>query len=356
MKKEKIVILLPSMLSAPAGGFQVAFEYANRLASDGYRVTVVYSAMRKGTDLKLRDYIKAIEPYFRYLLKGSPSWFRFHPSIRHVPVFALTEKFVPKADIYVATARETSEALARFGKVGGERKFYFIQGYESWNTTEEALFATWKYDMTKIVISPWLQEQLKKQGVDSVLVENGLDSVFRVQVPVNEKKRYQIIMLYHRMALKGTEEGLRVMNALKERYPDLRLVLFGVYGEPEGLPEWVSYHQRPSREELCRLYNESSVYLGTSHSEGMGLTLCEAMQCGCAAVCTDIGGYRIVAEREETALMSEPGDLAQMERNICRVLDDDSLRKRLAENGNRAVQRFTWERAYLQFKKALRLE
>lgn len=357
MEKKRIAIFLPAMISSPAGGFQIAFEYANRLAADGYRVMLVYSAVRKGTDLKLKDYIKAVEPYFRYLKKRRPQWFRFHPDVEHVPVFALTEKFVPEADIYIATARETSDALARFGKVPAESKFYFIQGYESWGTTEELLFATWKYNMKKIVISPWLQEQLALQGVDSTLVENGLDfTSFKVQNAFSQREKHRIIMLYHSMKLKGSDDGIAVIYAMKERYPDLRLTLFGVPCRPEGLPDWIDYCQCPSREELCRLYNEAAIYLGTSYSEGMGLTLCEAMQCGCAVVCTEIGGYRIVAEREHTALMSAPGDLELMSANLSRLLDDDSLRQRIAENGNRAVQRLTWDRAYGKFKDALGLK
>lgn len=357
MESKKISILLPSMIKSPVGGFLVAFEYANRLAEDGHQVSLVYNAMRKGSDLTVRDYIRAVEPYFRYLWKGSPTWFKFHSSVKHVPVYALKESLVPKSDIYIATARDTSDALAQFKGVSGSQKFYLIQGYEAWGITKEELFLTWKYDMTKIVISKWLQDCLAEQGVDSLLVENGLDfDSFGMNVPIESKRRHQVIMLYHHMKLKGSEEGIALLRRMKFRYPDLRVVLFGVYSTPENLPDWMEYHQSPSREELCRLYNESSIYLGTSYSEGMGLTLCEAMQCGCAVVCTDIGGYRVVAEQEHTALMSEPGNLDLMMANLSRVLDDDCLRSRLAENGHKAVQRLTWENAYAGFKRALRLE
>ena len=38
----KIVFLLPRSSREPIGGFKVVFEYANRLAADGFKVEIVY--------------------------------------------------------------------------------------------------------------------------------------------------------------------------------------------------------------------------------------------------------------------------------------------------------------------------
>ena len=41
---KSVVFLLPCSASVPVGGFKVVYEYANRLAKDGFLVYIVYAA------------------------------------------------------------------------------------------------------------------------------------------------------------------------------------------------------------------------------------------------------------------------------------------------------------------------
>lgn len=41
---KSVVFLLPCSASVPVGGFKVVYEYANRLAGDGFLVHLVYAA------------------------------------------------------------------------------------------------------------------------------------------------------------------------------------------------------------------------------------------------------------------------------------------------------------------------
>jgi glycosyltransferase involved in cell wall biosynthesis len=54
------------------------------------------------------------------------------------------------------------------------------------------------------------------------------------------------------------------------------------------------------------------------------------MACGCAVATTDCGGNREYARNEETALVSDPDDLASLENNVLRLLSDEELRVRIA--------------------------
>ena len=42
----KIVFWMPRACMEPAGGFKVIFEYANRLAKDGFSVEIIYPMIR----------------------------------------------------------------------------------------------------------------------------------------------------------------------------------------------------------------------------------------------------------------------------------------------------------------------
>jgi glycosyltransferase involved in cell wall biosynthesis len=68
----------------------------------------------------------------------------------------------------------------------------------------------------------------------------------------------------------------------------------------------------------------------------------EAMASGCALVTTANGGSADYAFDGETALVCGP-DAEEMAEALVRLVTDDDLRVRIAENGCRFVQRFRWE-------------
>jgi glycosyltransferase involved in cell wall biosynthesis len=139
---------------------------------------------------------------------------------------------------------------------------------------------------------------------------------------------------------------MEALQMVKKEIPQLKVMLFGTPAKPDSLPEWMEYYQCPDEATHNRLNNEAAIYVGTSRVEGWGLTVGEAMLCGQAVCCTDIGGYREMAVPEKTALLSSVGNSTAMARNILRLMQDDDLRQRIAQQGNEYIQRFTWERSY----------
>ncbi len=61
----------------------------------------------------------------------------------------------------------------------------------------------------------------------------------------------------------------------------------------------------------------------------MPLTLLEAFSYGLPAVATRVSGIPEVVRHEQTGLLVEPGDPALLGRAISRLLENDSLRRRL---------------------------
>ena len=58
----------------------------------------------------------------------------------------------------------------------------------------------------------------------------------------------------------------------------------------------------------------------------------------------------------ETALVSPVRDVEALATNIIRLIEDDNLRFRIAEAGNRNIQQFTWENAYSKLKALINSE
>lgn len=346
---KRIVFLFPHPATGPTGGYKVIYEYANRLVVDGYDVHIVYSGSiywsKKDPYHKMTCCIR----YIQKLLQGYScrSWFALDRKVHEHLTFSLNQCHVPNADIYVATSPYTAYYLNEYND--SSKKFYFIQDYENWGEGLNAiLHDTYHYPFQKIVIARWLQEMLKKQfQEESIWIPNGFDfSKFRLTIAVKEKNPLLVTMLYHQMERKDCAMGFRALEIVKKRFENLRISLFGVPERPKDLPDWYDYNKQPSDELHNRLNNEAAIFIGTSKVEGWGLTVGEAMMCGQAVCCTDNAGYREMAIDGETALVSPVGDSEAMANNIIRLIEDEELRYRIANNGYQFIQRFTWNESY----------
>ena len=350
---KRIVFLFPHPAVGPTGGYKVVYEYANRLAADGYQVGIVYSGSIYWNRKSLFHKMTCCIRYIQKQLQGYScrSWFTLDERIDEHFTFSLNQRHVPKADIYVATSPYTAYYLNEYDH--SSKKFYFIQGYENWGEGLKAiLHDTYHYPFQKVVIARWLKEMLKKQfQEESIWIPNGFDfSKFRKTIAVEKKNPFMVSMLYHQMELKDCAIGFRAFEIVKERFGNLRVSLFGVHDKPKDLPDWYDYYKRPSDELHNRLNNEAAIFIGTSKTEGWGLTVGEAMMCGQAVCCTDNAGYQEMAIDGETALVSPVGDSEAMANNIIRLIEDEELRYRIANNGYQFIQRFTWEESYHKLK------
>ena len=81
------------------------------------------------------------------------------------------------------------------------------------------------------------------------------------------RDKFAVVMLYHEMERKGCKYGFEALELVKQRYPQLKVTLFGTPELPTDLPEWYEYYQRPDREMHNRIYNEAAIFLGTSNIE-----------------------------------------------------------------------------------------
>ena len=357
---KSITIFFPGFVFSPVGGFKVPLEYANMLAADGYEVHIVYADAIKYKKVSFLLWCK-LQLRILFIKWGVKKrsirvWFPLNNTIREHVVYTLDYKHAPKTDLYVCTAVDTAPFLNSY-PISPEKKYYFIQDYEKWGRTDEEVRKTYHFAMEKIVISSWLQRIITvEEHEPCVVVKNGFDTKqFHLTVPINEKNKYQVSMLYHLEDRKDCQTSFKALGIVKQKYPQIRVNIFGTPLRPVDLPDWYTYYQCPSQEEHLRINNESAIYVAASIDEGWGLTVGEAMLCGQAVACTDNRGFREMAIDGETALLSPVKDVEALANNICRLIENDDLRFRLAENGMRYVGKMTLEHSYLEFKKALNL-
>lgn len=354
-----ITFLFPAIAYAPTGGYKVVYEYANRLVNDGFKVNIIYSAYTKRHDvswtINILRLCKSILRLFKCILfRYKVSWFALNPKVNEYVVPILSKTFIPTSDIYVATSILTAIELNKWGS-NKSKNIYLIQSFENWGgITDKEVISSYRYGFKNIVISKWLERIVHKCGAQCVLIPNGFDfNYFQKTTEIKKRNRFCIAMLYHKQELKGCSDGFKALSIVKAKYPELTVNMFGVPPRPFNLPDWYNYYQQPEKEVFNQIYNEAAIFIGTSWYEGWGLTVGEAMICGCAIVCTDNDGYREMVEDGVTALLSPIKDPQSLANNIFKLIENDSLRCELSKRGNDHIKQFNWQTSYQKFKSVI---
>lgn len=353
----RVCFILPHPAVGPTGGYKVVYEYANRLVRDGFKVDVVYSGSIFWRQKPLKYKISNCFRYFEHLIKGYScrSWFALDKRVSERLAMSMNYRHMPKADIYIATSPYTAWYLNDY-PLESDKKFYLIQDYENWGPgLEKILEKTYRMQLNKIVISKWLHLMLyERYNECSTLIPNGFDfRRFNLSIDIEDKDIYCVSMLYHEMGRKRCEDAIEALKIVKKKYSQLKVNIFGVPRRPKNLPDWFDYYHMPDVDIHNRINNEAAIYIGSSETEGWGLTVGEAMICGQAVCCTDNDGYKEMAIDGETALLSPIRDPEALAKNIIRLIEDNDLRIRIAKRGNEFIKRFTWDKSYVKFKNLL---
>ena len=347
---KSICFLIHGTAPKPVGGVKVVYEYANMFVEKGYKVSVLFGEKRKNKESLLelcKDFVKFIcKKLMRFDKK---QWFLIDNRVSIRYVFDFTTEFY-SYDVLIATMLSTSYHLAEARKKNCTKCMYFVQGFETWNVSESYVLNSYKLNLRKIAISPWLFDKIKSVDSNVVYIPNGFDfDYFSLQKPIERRDKFAISMLYHTNPQKRCLDLFEALLLLKQKYPQLHVNMFGAYPKPNNLPDWYSYIRKPNKNLHNDLYNSSAIFLNASEQEGWGLTVGEAMICGCAVVCSNNDGHLIMAKDKETALVFEVGEIQQIVSCIERLFNDDVLRQKIAYQGNVYIQQFSWKKSLEKF-------
>ena len=92
---KRIVFLFPHPTAGPTGGYKVVYEYANRLANDGYDVHIVYSGSIFWRRKSLYHKFTACLRYIQKLFQGYScrSWFTLDERVQEHFIFSLNQSY-----------------------------------------------------------------------------------------------------------------------------------------------------------------------------------------------------------------------------------------------------------------------
>lgn len=359
--KMKISFVLPALYGT--GGINVVYEYANRLKKRGHDATVyvpikAYNMHRGKTVI---DLIKQLYATCKVLvdvyIKQTPKKIGYENGVNIKAVWKITDRYVKKADIVIATAWCTAFDVNALKSSKGE-KFYFVQDYEIWDNSELGK-ASYRLPMKKICIAEWIKDKLVIEcgcKAEKILViNNGINTqkfFVNKKIKNGDGDTLNCLMLDHVLEKKGVRYGVTAFNLAKEAIPNLKLRMFGTK-KSQYVPSEVDYYENPKQDILVQLYQESDIFIFPSLEEGWGLTPIEAMACGCAVVGTNVGCMLDIGMNNENAILCHIADAKQMADGIIKLSQNSAFRKQIAENGYKTVQKLDWEKSTDKFEQEL---
>ncbi|QUH30239.1 glycosyltransferase family 4 protein [Vallitalea guaymasensis] len=308
------------------GAAKVIFEHANRLISLGNKVTVV--------------------AYF-----PKPNWFNIECNYIQVPCTTRLSMCIPFCDLIVATyythigdCVRTNIAPVIYFEQGDYHLFHFDRLLEKYKAFIKLQFSLAN---SIITVSNEAAKLIKKNfAMESHVIYNAIDNnTFNnsLEETNKEREKYLLIMGSDKLSFKGIQDVVTACRIVKTSIPEMKVywitpVIPSTYNKSIISKVFIA----PSQKEIARLYQNAEMFISGSHYESFSLPVLEAMACGCPVITTDSIGVRDYVVDNHNALVTkikEPYDMAQ---KIIKLINNDSLKKKLIENGLKTVEKFNW--------------
>jgi glycosyltransferase involved in cell wall biosynthesis len=208
-----------------------------------------------------------------------------------------------------------------------------------------------KLPLTYAVNSGWTATRLRHgRGAVLSIIPHGVDPlVFSSEGPRLHKEKFTIACVGRRHRWKGLQDLIQALDRVSHSVAagaDFELWIISQDDLDLTAAQFPTRVIKPSSDrEIAAAYRAADLLVHPSWFEGFGLPPLEAMACGTACVVTESGGVSEFARPDVNCLMVPPRDPVALSKAITTLIQNDSLRHRLAEAGPATAAQFTWDRA-----------
>lgn len=179
------------------------------------------------------------------------------------------------------------------------------------------------------------------------LCYNGIDTACFKRMPRREAPDGRLVIGVVSMlrAEKGLDTLLEAFARVQNLHPALHLLLVGSgvmlpglqsLAQSLGIAERCSFE--PATRDVTPWLAAIDIFVLPSLSEALSNALMEAMACGCAVVASRVGGNPELVLDGQTGLLFEKADAAGLAARLRVLIDDEALRRRLADAGSQMIR------------------
>ena len=214
----------------------------------------------------------------------------------------------------------------------------------------------------------WMQAHVS--GCRLTVIPNAVPFPLPVSEPILPPER--VVLGHRRIVLavgrftkvKGFDLLIKAFAGIAIAYADWDLVILGEGPERSDLEAQVEALGLGHRVKLPGRagnmpdwYARADLFVMSSHFEGFPLVLVEAMAHGCPAVSfdCDTGPRDIIRDEMDGRLVRPVSDTGALPTALTQLLDDETLRKRMAEQAIKVQERFSmtrildmWDRVFME--------
>lgn len=196
-------------------------------------------------------------------------------------------------------------------------------------------------------------------GRKIVCIPDGVDlGKFKRKLPdgnedSNLEKGSPIITFVGRLIYaKGVQDLIWVFPILKEKYPEIKLLIVGdgpYRKELEAMADnekdkSIVFLGSKTQEEVADVLNITDIFINPTYSEGFGMTVLEAGAMGLPIIATKEGAIPEIIDDHNSGILIDVGSRSQIYNAVIEIIDNPSLRERLS-NGILSVVRenYGWD-------------
>lgn len=214
--------------------------------------------------------------------------------------------------------------------------------------------------LTRTDIITFVSRALREKALASLrhfpkteIIPMGVDLMHTFVPHDGHRQSMQILYVGRLIPDKGVQYLVRALSEIIRTHPDISLIIAGNGPYETALKEeaaalkvdhCVTFLGPVKHSLLPELYQDSTVFVLPSLSEGFGLVLVEAMGCKCPVIATDLPAIRDIVKDRETGILFRQKSVAELADKINYLLDNDGIRHDLGRSGRSYVyERYDWK-------------
>ena len=365
-KRGRKIMYVFSELTIKGGTDKVISDKANYLSSHGYDVTIVTEAqMGRPPIFPLLPSVKLIDIGLDFNKQYTQTF--LHRAYTYMHLIHLYKKRLKvifeqeKPDIVITTMGRSLDFITKIKdgsiKIGEAhttkyhlRSLHLMEekgGFYKWISRQirKKQIANAQKLSALVLLTP--EDAKDWEGVTKTFVIPNSSPLIPTNSSKLDNKKAIIVGRYN--DAKGYEYLVEAWGIVHQRHPDWIINIYGSGELHDDVAQWIKEAQlqdcmimHEPTSQIMEKYLESSICVVSSRYEGFSMAIVEAMACGVPCVSFDCPfGPRNIIKNGEDGILVDYLNTKALANNICKLIENDHLRKQLGNKAKENIQRFS---------------